>query len=628
MKSAQSSLSTFFKVSLFCALISVSLLNAQQPASSLSSSTVPRLVNFSGKAADAQGKTITGIAGVTFAIYKDQSEGAALWLETQNVQADTKGNYTVQLGATKPDGLPLDLFSSGEARWLGVTINGGTEQPRSLLLSVPYALKALDAETLGGRPVSAFMIAPTAASSASSASHPAAGVPPPAEQANEIVCASGTACKTNFFPIFSTNGGSAKVTDSIVTQSGTTVKINGSATVTSTASASAILGTSTGTSGTSNGVEGVTSSGTASGVAGVNNGSGWGVYGSTSGTSATSIGVEGVTSSPLAYGVAGSNESSGIGVYGNGGTGVYGTGNSSYGVYGVSNSSHGIVGISNGNFFGVVGEGGGAGVYGSGPTGIQGFATSGYGMYGQSVGASTRGDEVPFAGVWGDTNTLGSAGVAGTGQDGIGGIFLNDSPSGNWALVAANYNSNGPIFTAENQANGVQCNINAFASLQCDGGIGAMVQLDSGNRKVAMSGIESPENWFEDFGSAQLVNGVAVIKFDRDFIQTVNTGKAYRVFTMPNGDCKGLYVTNKTANSFEVRELGNGSSNIRFDYRITAIRRNYETVRFADHTKDRDARQMLDQMRKSKPVSTFNPVSAIPASLPIAGVPAAQSSNR
>ena len=46
--------------------------------------------------------------------------------------------------------------------------------------------------------------------------------------------------------------------------------------------------------------------------------------------------------------------------------------------------------------------------------------------------------------------------------------------------------------------------INASAQLHCDGGIGAMVQLDSGNRKVAMSGIESPENWFEDFGSAQL----------------------------------------------------------------------------------------------------------------------------
>jgi hypothetical protein len=595
-------------------------------------------VNFSGKAADVQGKTITGIAGVTFAIYKDQTEGAALWLETQNVQADTKGNYTVQLGATKPDGLPLDLFSSGEARWLGVTINGGTEQPRVLLLSVPYALKALDAETLGGRPASSFMIAPTAASSASSASHPAAGVPPPAEQANEIVCASGTACKTNFFPLFSSNGGSAKVTDSIVTQSGTTVSVSGSATVTSTAIASAILGTSTGTSGTSNGVEGVTSSGTASGVAGINNnGEGTGVYGA--GGTGNGTGVYG-TGSTGVYGTGGTGVygNGGVGVYGTGGTGgtglfgtgatgVYGFGSSGYGIYGTSNVSHGIVGISNGNFFGVVGEGGGAGVYGFGPTGIQGFGTAGYGIYGQHVGYSTLGVEIPYAGIWGDTNTLGSAGVAGTGQDGIGGIFLNDSPSGNWALVAANYNSNGPIFTAENQANGVQCNINAFATLQCDGGIGASVPLDSGKRKVAMSGIQSPENWFEDFGSAQLVNGVAVIQFDRDFIQTVNTGKDYRVFPVPNGDCKGLYVTNKTATSFEVRELGNGSSNIHFDYRITAIRKNYETVRFADHTKDRDAGKMLEQMRKAKPASTSDPLSGKRALAPI-GVPAPLLSNR
>jgi len=598
MKFAQRLRSDFLKVSIFCALLSVSFMNAQQLASSPSSSAVPRFVNFSGKAADAQGKTITGIAGVTFAIYKDQSEGAALWLETQNIQADAKGNYTVQLGATKPDGLPVDLFSSGEARWLGVTINGGTEQPRALLLSVPYALKALDAETLGGKPASAFLIAPT---TPSSTSQPAAGVPPPAEQANEIVCSSGTACKTNFFPLFSTNGGSAKVIDSIVTQSGATVKVAGSATVTSTASSPALLGQSSGTNAVSDGVDGVTSSGTASGVAGINNGNGIGVYG-TGGT-----GVYGIGSS---------------------GYGIYGFSNSSYGIYGTSNTSHGIVGISNGNFFGVVGEGGGAGLYGSGPAGILGFGTSGNGIYGQHVGASTRGDEIPYAGVWGDTNTLGSAGVAGTGQDGIGGIFLNDSPSGNWALVAANYNSNGPIFTAENQANGVQCNINAFATLQCDGGIGATVPLDSGKRKVAMSGIQSPENWFEDFGSAQLVNGVAVIKFDPDFIQTVNTGKDYRVFPVPNGDCKGLYVTNKTANSFEVRELGNGSSNIHFDYRITAIRKNYETVRFADHTKDRDARQMLEQMRKAKPVSTFDPASGKPALVPIAGVPAAPLSNR
>lgn len=566
---------------LICPVMS---LMAQQIATA--DGVVPSVMKFTGTLSGADGKPLTGTQGVTFLLYKEETGGPPLWIETQNVQADKSGRYSVMLGSATSSGLPAAAFSAGEARWLGVQPSGEAEQPRTLLVSVPYALKALDAETLGGRPASAFMIAPAAGSSAQEAK-----VVPAAEQANELVCSSGTACKTGFVPLFATNGGSAKVTDSIVTQSGAAVKVNGSANVISKASAPALVGQSSGTNAVSDGVDGVTSSGTASGVAGINNGNG-------------------------------------VGVYGTGGTGVYGIGNSGYGIYGISNSSHGIVGLSNGNFYGVVGEGGGAGVYGSGGYGVLGYGTSGFGMYGQHVGASILGSEIPYAGIWGDTNTLGAAGVAGTGMDGIGGIFLNDSPSGNWALVAANYSSSGPIFTAENIANGVSCTINASAQLHCDGGIGAIVQLDSGNRKVAMSGIESPENWFEDFGSAQLVNGVAVIELDRDFIQTVSTEKDYRVFPVPNGDCKGLYVTNKSANSFEVRELGGGSSNIRFDYRIAAIRKNYETVRFADHTKDIDPRKMLDRMRKAKPVSTSDPVSGKPASLPIAGPPAAQLSTR
>jgi len=57
-------------------------------AQSNAGGVVPRLVNYSGKAVDAQGKTLMGVAGVTFAIYKEQTDGAPLWLETQNAQAD------------------------------------------------------------------------------------------------------------------------------------------------------------------------------------------------------------------------------------------------------------------------------------------------------------------------------------------------------------------------------------------------------------------------------------------------------------------------------------------------------------------------------------------------------------
>src|SRR5215469_4276190 len=137
---------------LACSLLAV----AQQSADV----TVPPMVNFGGMLRDGNGKALTGVVGVTFYLYKDQQGGAPLWIETQNVQPDKSGHYSVMLGSTTSQGLPPSLFSSGEARWLGVQAQGQTEQPRVLLLSVPYALKALDAETLGGKPASAFLTAP------------------------------------------------------------------------------------------------------------------------------------------------------------------------------------------------------------------------------------------------------------------------------------------------------------------------------------------------------------------------------------------------------------------------------------------------------------------------------------
>jgi hypothetical protein len=120
---------------------------------------VPRLIKFSGALHDLAGKPITGPVDVTFSLYADESGGSPLWLETQTVQASGLGRYTVLLGAMTPTGVPMELFTAGEARWLGVQVSNLPEQPRVLLVSVPYAMKAGDAETLGGRPASAFQLA-------------------------------------------------------------------------------------------------------------------------------------------------------------------------------------------------------------------------------------------------------------------------------------------------------------------------------------------------------------------------------------------------------------------------------------------------------------------------------------
>lgn len=138
---------------------SVLSLAAQQTASNESTSLVPPLVRFTGVLMDENSKPLTGILGVTFSLYKDQQGGAPLWVETQNVQPDKLGRYSVTLGSASSQGLSADLFTAGEARWVGVQAQGQVEQARVMLVSVPYAMKAGDAATVGGLPPSAFMLA-------------------------------------------------------------------------------------------------------------------------------------------------------------------------------------------------------------------------------------------------------------------------------------------------------------------------------------------------------------------------------------------------------------------------------------------------------------------------------------
>jgi hypothetical protein len=141
-------------------------------------STVPQIIQFSGQFSDQSSGT-SGAArvpadtvSIMFTLYENEQGGTALWSETQNVQVDAQGHYTALLGSASPSGLPLSLFTTVQAHWLAVQprLEGFAEQPRVLLVSAPYALKAGDAETIGGFPASAFVkVLPTDASADSSA---------------------------------------------------------------------------------------------------------------------------------------------------------------------------------------------------------------------------------------------------------------------------------------------------------------------------------------------------------------------------------------------------------------------------------------------------------------------------
>src|SRR5580704_1992270 len=128
-------------------------LAAQTANSNSASAQVPPLIQFSNIATDEGGNTMSGPVTLTFSLYTSQQGGEPLWTETQtNVPLDPTGHYSVELGITKPNGVPTALFTTGEARWLGVRVAEQAEAARVLLLSVPYALKAGDAQTIGGLP--------------------------------------------------------------------------------------------------------------------------------------------------------------------------------------------------------------------------------------------------------------------------------------------------------------------------------------------------------------------------------------------------------------------------------------------------------------------------------------------
>jgi hypothetical protein len=92
-----------------------------------------------------------------FAFFAEKDGDSPLWSEDQTIWVGPNGSYSVLLGLATSGGVPASLFASGEARWIAVSLDGVEAGPRSLMVSVPYAMKAADAETLGGLSPSAFV---------------------------------------------------------------------------------------------------------------------------------------------------------------------------------------------------------------------------------------------------------------------------------------------------------------------------------------------------------------------------------------------------------------------------------------------------------------------------------------
>ena len=542
---------------------------AQTPSGQLgvpsASTDVPKLVRFSGKAMDDDGKPLSGAVGVTFSLYKDQQGGSPLWVETQNVQADATGHYTALLGSASVEGVPLSLFSSGEAQWLGVQVQGQPAQPRVLLVSVPYALKAHEAETLSGKSISDFVLlnkseaAPTTAGNAPAISNGASGskLPSAANGPTSFVGSNTTQIVT-------------------VTQKGTGAGLSATA-----STLAAVAGTITGKSNTA--VYGLASNTTkgsnAAGVTGVaNTQTGPGVQGVT--TSAAGFGVQGVVNSSkggtavqglnnatsgISAGVSGQSASTG-----KGSAGVVANENATTGqVYGVNGYTastgpfaaavNGYEGATTGQVFGVSG---GTSSTTNGAAGVSGneSATTGV-VYG--VSGSTNSTGIQAAGVFGFegaatglvSGVMGSTNSSSAGASGVNGY--NGSATGPTAGVvgSALSTSGDGVYGNAEATTGTAIGVYGQTSSTGGDGVAGIAMATTGGNNGVYGQDSSPSGDGGFFANNSSTGGTGVIG-----VAYATSGEANGVFgqTSSPGGVGGVFTNLGGGNSLVI--VGNGAS--------------------------------------------------------------------
>ncbi len=539
-------------------------------------SDIPQVLSYHGYL-ESNGSPVNGTKNMTFKIWDSQVGGQELWSETHSDVQVLNGHFSVTLGLSNP--IPLDLFTGGAERWIEITVEGEVLSPRTQISSVGYGFvskMAESAELWNNHSWGDLYPKSDTANNANKLDNYDTG-----NLSGNIPINNGVRCVDlnadlldgyhyNELPYADTNHTHSLTLSGDVSASGNidntinvnVIKIRNMPVSSATPALGQVLKWSGFQWEPSNDNVG-SSYWTQTDAYIYPNDSTWsvgiGTYSPThrfhvQGNVGAALGYfKNTSTSSNSKAIYAECSNNGMGVYGKGayigvkgentsgdGTynyGVYGTasgGNSNnIGVYGSSSgsgSTYGLYGYSNGTgvSYGVYGEGNDYGVYGESPRG--------HGVYGRGKW-----------GIMGYGDTL--YGVSGVSAIDIG-VY-----------------GNGPTY-------GVYCEGDFAAT----GTKSALVKTKSG--PVELYAMESPEVWFEDFGSGRLENGHAHIELKEDFLETVTINKdnPMKVFVQLKDDCNGVYVkTGKTG--FDVYELRGGKSNAEFDYRVIAKRKGYEKRR-------------------------------------------------
>jgi hypothetical protein len=241
-----------------------------------------------------------------------------------------------------------------------------------------------------------------------------------------------------------------------------------------------------------------------------------------------------------------------------------------YALEGWSTGNIGVLGISTSSA--VFMPSGMTGLYGIGDN----YGVQGYGDHGAYFSGYDDHQDLILGGSVGRINTAPSDGNSQLYLSSNADVWIKlDNDSGEFHTFRVKNSAGGDVFTVDENGN-----------CSCSGTKPATVKTANYGWRQLYS-MESPEVWFEDFGSASLVDGEATVTFDPIFAETANLEEDYHVFVTPlSQEPVLLFVTGKSATAFTVQgvTLDGQPAACDFDYRIAAKRLGYEEVRLEETT--------------------------------------------
>ena len=253
--------------------------------------------------------------------------------------------------------------------------------------------------------------------------------------------------------------------------------------------------------------------------------------------------------------------------------GVYAVDNNVNNGWGLIASGFGGVSAS-GHLYGVSASGGNFGVYGTAPdAGVYGVGENfggGVGVQGFGYNATIASWPLNSGNVFSGTSYGLYAAQTTAATTGVAAIYAQDAQTSDNVQVNA-WSGSTHYKVLGSFAGSVSCAVK-----------------DLNGDKVVMHCPETPEFYFEDYGEGQLMNGKAHIDLDPILAKNVAIDEKHhlRVFIQLDGDCKGVYVANKTTTGFDVVELNGGASNTSFEWHIICNAKDENEGGVVNHNQD------------------------------------------